>query len=296
MSLVIVIPVVVVILVILGPGVAAFWDPIVRGWNKLVQEAEGSEALSPTQQAPTRSSNNMSFSSPLLPAATASCSGSAECFNGTVTHIVDGDTIDVDDYNTTRIRLALVDAPEVYEEGYEQAKQFASSLCPIGSQVLVDQDDAQLHDGFGRMLAKVTCYSGAANNNNPTQNLNAELLNNGHAYVMNEYCSVSEFSREKWVEGYGCGRDDAASSLETLPPQPPPSSRPSNDDEEEDENDENDTSDDNGDGDCDPSYPDVCIPSPPPDLDCPDVSERDFAVVGSDPHRFDREGDGIGCE
>jgi endonuclease YncB( thermonuclease family) len=190
MSLVIVIPVVVVILVILGPGVAAFWDPIVRGWNKLVQEAEGSEALSPTQQAPTRSSNNMSFSSPLLPAATASCSGSAECFNGTVTHIVDGDTIDVDDYNTTRIRLALVDAPEVYEEGYEQAKQFASSLCPIGSQVLVDQDDAQLHDGFGRMLAKVTCYSGAANNNNPTQNLNAELLNNGHAYVMNEYCIV----------------------------------------------------------------------------------------------------------
>jgi micrococcal nuclease len=151
----------------------------------------------------------------------------------------------------------------------------------------------QLHDGFGRMLAKVTCYSGEANNN-ATQNLNAELLSNGHAYVMNEYCSVSEFSREEWVEGYGCGGDDAASSLETPRPQPP-SSLPSNDDEE-DEDDENDSSDDNGDGDCDPSYPDVCIPSPPPDLDCPDISERDFAVVGSDPHRFDREGDGIGCE
>ena len=46
----------------------------------------------------------------------------------------------------------------------------------------------------------------------------------------------------------------------------------------------------------DPSYSDVCIPSPPPDLDYPDISERDFAVVGSDPHRFDREGDRIGCE
>ena len=60
MSLVIVILVVVVILVILGIGVAAFWDAIVRGWNKLVQEAEGSEALAPTQQPSTRSSNNMS--------------------------------------------------------------------------------------------------------------------------------------------------------------------------------------------------------------------------------------------
>ena len=47
---------------------------------------------------------------------------------------------------------------------------------------------------------------------------------------------------------------------------------------------------------CDPSYPDVCIPSPPPDLDCKDIPHRNFRVVGSDPHRFDRDKDGIGCE
>jgi hypothetical protein len=47
--------------------------------------------------------------------------------------------------------------------------------------------------------------------------------------------------------------------------------------------------------DCDPSYPDFCIPPPPPDLDCGDV-RASFTVVGSDPHRFDREGDGVGCE
>jgi len=47
---------------------------------------------------------------------------------------------------------------------------------------------------------------------------------------------------------------------------------------------------------CDSSYPDSCIPSPPPDLDCPDVSQKRFTVVGSDPHGFDRDGDGIGCE
>ena len=47
---------------------------------------------------------------------------------------------------------------------------------------------------------------------------------------------------------------------------------------------------------CDPSYPEVCIASPPPDLNCDDVPFKDIQVVGSDPHGFDREGDGIGCE
>lgn len=49
-------------------------------------------------------------------------------------------------------------------------------------------------------------------------------------------------------------------------------------------------------GNCDPSYPDACIPSPPPDLDCSDVSQKRFTVAGSDPHGFDRDGDGVGCE
>lgn len=47
---------------------------------------------------------------------------------------------------------------------------------------------------------------------------------------------------------------------------------------------------------CDPSYPTVCIPPPPPDLDCRDVPYRRFRVVGADPHRFDGDHDGIGCE
>lgn len=48
--------------------------------------------------------------------------------------------------------------------------------------------------------------------------------------------------------------------------------------------------------DCDLSYPDFCIPSPPPDLNCPDVPQKRFAVQGSDPHGFDRDNDGVGCE
>jgi micrococcal nuclease len=40
----------------------------------------------------------------------------------------------------------------------------------------------------------------------------------------------------------------------------------------------------------------VCIPPPPPDLDCADVPYRAFAVRGADPHRFDGNHDGVGCE
>ncbi len=48
--------------------------------------------------------------------------------------------------------------------------------------------------------------------------------------------------------------------------------------------------------DCDPSYRGVCIPSGPPDLDCRDVPFSSFGVSGDDPHGFDADGDGIGCE
>jgi hypothetical protein len=48
---------------------------------------------------------------------------------------------------------------------------------------------------------------------------------------------------------------------------------------------------------CDVSYPTLCIPPPPPDLDCEDVVERDFPVLPPDPHGFDgKDRDGIGCE
>ena len=56
---------------------------------------------------------------------------------------------------------------------------------------------------------------------------------------------------------------------------------------------------------CDPSYPDNCIPSPPPDLDCDqdgdlqdnEIPYHNFKVNRPDPHGFDKnDNDGIGCE
>lgn len=47
---------------------------------------------------------------------------------------------------------------------------------------------------------------------------------------------------------------------------------------------------------CSPAYPGVCIPPPPPDLDCGEIPYRNFTVLAPDPHGFDRDNDGIGCE
>lgn len=51
---------------------------------------------------------------------------------------------------------------------------------------------------------------------------------------------------------------------------------------------------------CAASYPTVCIPPPPPDLNCSDIPYRNFTVLWNvpdpDPHHFDGDRDGIGCE
>jgi len=117
------------------------------------------------------------------------CKGTAACFTDTVTYIVDGDTLDV---GSTRIRLALVNSPEVGEPGYTEAKQFTSQTCSVGTQALVDEDDGQTGGSYGRMVALVYCGG---------VNLNAALLTSGNAVLVEYYCSVSEFASEPWT---GC--------------------------------------------------------------------------------------------
>jgi hypothetical protein len=55
-----------------------------------------------------------------------------------------------------------------------------------------------------------------------------------------------------------------------------------------------------GGGKCAASYPTVCIPPAPPDLNCGDIPYRNFRVrwdvANPDPHGFDGDRDGVGCE
>ena len=46
---------------------------------------------------------------------------------------------------------------------------------------------------------------------------------------------------------------------------------------------------------CDPNYQGACVPIVPYDLDCADIDGTVY-VRGDDPHRFDGDGDGVGCE
>ena len=117
------------------------------------------------------------------------CKGTAACFTDTVTYIVDGDTLDV---GSTRIRLALVNSPEVGQPGYTEAKQFTALTCPVGSSALVDEDDGQTGGSYGRMVAVVYCGG---------VNLNGALLGSGNAVLVTYYSSVSEFADEPWT---GC--------------------------------------------------------------------------------------------
>lgn len=120
------------------------------------------------------------------------CAGSASCFSGTVSRVVDGDTIRVDDIP---VRLALVNTPERGEPGYAEAGAFTAMFCPVGSAVLVDEDDGQTAGSYGRMVGKVFCGGRV---------LNAELLEAGHATIFARYCGESEFADEDWALRHGC--------------------------------------------------------------------------------------------
>jgi hypothetical protein len=50
-----------------------------------------------------------------------------------------------------------------------------------------------------------------------------------------------------------------------------------------------------GSGNCDPNNGGTCIPLSRSDLDCSDI-QGSVTVKGSDIHKFDRDGDGFGCE
>jgi micrococcal nuclease len=131
-----------------------------------------------------------------LPNQTPVCKGTARCFTGTVTRIVDGDTLYV---NNNSIRLALVNASEYKGKEGKDATEFVSSICPVGSTALVDEDDGQTEGSYGRIVAVVYC-NGTDNN----LNINLNLIYNRYATMYEEFCNVSEFANEEWVKVFGC--------------------------------------------------------------------------------------------
>ena len=120
---------------------------------------------------------------------------SSSNFSGTVTKVIDGDTLDVTtaEGETITVRLALIDAPETDESGFDEARNFMTEQC-LDKNAEVDPDNNQGLT-YGRTVAVVYCEG---------VNVNEAILDNGFADVYQDFCDVSEFADSNWAQEHGC--------------------------------------------------------------------------------------------
>lgn len=202
-----------------------------------------------------------------------------------VARVIDGDTIVLQD--GVHVRLLQIDTPEPgTAECYSRAAgRDLRRMLPAGAAVTLEADPAlDQVDRYGRLLRYV---------HRAGRNLNVALVRDGSATVwfydgergryaaslLSAAHAARSARRGLWgacphavwdpsrAATTGPGSGASATSPRTAVG-----------------------------GRCDPSYPTVCIPPAPPDLDCADVPYRRFRVLPPDPHHFDGGGDGIGCE
>jgi micrococcal nuclease len=217
--------------------------------------------------------------------------------------VSDGDTIRVDvGGQGETVRLILIDTPETRDpnnppECYgAEATAFLKELLPPGSKLYLETDVSE-RDRFGRLLRYVWLDHGE------------EVFQVNEAMVRSGYAAQSTFPPDvKYEErmqeaarfarehGYGlwsaCQTDDEGDTneLDVEPGAPTPNLTAPEPEVIVD------PSEAFG---CDRSYPDLCVPPPPPDLDCGYVYDQGFrhiTVPPPDPHNLDGNHDGVACE
>lgn len=201
--------------------------------------------------------------------------------------VVDGDTIQVDigDSRET-VRLIGIDAPETEEECFaDEATAEVKRLLPAGEALWLESDVSE-RDRYQRLLAYV--WKVTDGTDPQLEFVNERLVRTGfaasypyppdikHVDALNR-AMIDAHGEELgfWAACDGFFRiipefTDSSSAAMSIAAGPHTT--------------------------CDPSYPDNCIPPPPPDLDCSDIPLRAFEVQGDDPHRLDGNNDGRGCE
>jgi micrococcal nuclease len=201
--------------------------------------------------------------------------------------VIDGDTIAVS-VNGRRelVRLVGIDAHEAggpyqpVECFGPEASRFLDDLLGDGGQLFIERD-VEDADRYGRLLRWVWL----ATDDGEVFLVNEAVVRAGFAerfrdtpnrrYV-NEVIAAEAFARR-----YGLGLWHACASVPDRMPaasSPSPATMPAQ-----------------ATG-CDPAYPEVCIPPPPPDLSCQDIPYTRFRVLPPDPHHFDGNQDGVACE
>jgi micrococcal nuclease len=203
----------------------------------------------------------------------------------TVASVTDGDTIRVVlDGQNVPVRYIGIDTPET-QNGVEWmgAEATAANAALVDGQRVVLEKDVSETDQYGRLLRYVWVEQDTG-----WLLVNLELLRQGFAQVTTyppdvKYVDTLFVAAEREARDAGIGLWAAPPTAVPTPttvqivpliPQPPSN--------------------------CEASYPDFCIPAGSVDLDCGDIQWRRFTVrwdvPNPDPHRFDGDADGIGCE
>ncbi|MGE3796094.1 MAG: thermonuclease family protein [Dehalococcoidia bacterium] len=221
---------------------------------------------------------------------------------GTVSDVVDGDTIRVVSRGfETPVRLIGLDTPETRAPGTPvqcfgpAATRRLRGLLPEGRQVILVTDPTQdTRDRYGRLLA----YVYRPGKRGPSGSVNWSLVRSGHAKVyvyggVRFRHAVPYFRAQNRARRAKAGlwgppcrgnttKPDPSARRPARPPSPSPAAPapvpavPR--------------------GGCDANYAGACIAVYPPDVNCNEIPDRNFRVVGQDVHRLDVDGDGIACE
>jgi endonuclease YncB( thermonuclease family) len=210
----------------------------------------------------------------LAPASSPAASTGRFSVHGTVSRVVDGDTLDVvlTSGKRERVRLVGIDTPE--RGGcYSSAATSRARRLALSKRVVLKGDATQdTRDRYGRLLAYVWLPGG--------KDLGFQLVAGGFAKVYvyrNPFERLAAYRRaERSARTASAGQWHACDAGATLPPPTSPPTLGST---------------------CHPSYT-PCLPVVG-DLDCADVRALGVApvrVLGSDPYRLDGDDDGVGCE
>ncbi|WP_414756195.1 thermonuclease family protein [Anabaena sp. CCY 9910] len=200
--------------------------------------------------------------------------------NMTVVSIGDGDTLRVRNQQgkPVTIRLGCIDAPEMKQNPWgQQSRTRLGQLLPVGQSVQVRQIE---RDKYKRLVAEVF-----VNN----RSVNLTMVQEGQAVVYRQYLKGCANTKDQFLQAEADAKQQKLGFWNQSQPVMPWDFRrgkkniqPNTTRSQQQQ--------------CDPSYPDFCIPPNLSDLDCRDVPYRRFRVNQPDPHGFDRDRDGIGCE
>ncbi len=205
--------------------------------------------------------------------------------------VVDGDTIEVTEwFSTYKVRLIGIDSPEKYNvplvECYaNEATEHLIKLMGDNVKISGPDDSQDDVDKYGRKLRYIYTDDGLTN-------INQQMVADGYAYEYtydNAYEFQTEFKKAEaaareaqlglWAKDTCSGERQKSESLNS----------------ETEIDDQAEAKEVKQDNDCDANYTGQCVPIASHDLDCNSVSGT-VEVVGTDIHRFDRDGDGYGCE